>query len=110
MKERDTYFKGESDKDFVIASMKEYFYEKQEMDKFLEEIITPHIKDKNLKLVDVSCGIGHILQLLNNISPTSYYLGIDQTRYLIEEAKKLSVQKNIEFKVADAYDIPSEYE
>ena len=105
-----TYFKGEKDKEFNINSMKKYVDEKQEMDKFLEKIITPLIIGKNLKILDACCGIGHILYFLNEISSRSTFLGVDQTSYLIEEAKKLyQDKKNISFEVGDVYDLSSKY-
>jgi len=111
MDRRYTYFKGDKDKEFHIASMKKYFTEKQEIDKFLERLITPIIKSKELKILDACCGIGHISYLLSELSPRSTFLGIDQTPYLIEEAKKLcSDRKNVSFEVADIYDLPSKYQ
>lgn len=110
MDRRYTYFEGESDKDFVIASMKKYVNKKQEIDKLLEKLITPYIQDKSLKILDTCCGIGHILFVLNQMSPKSIFVGIDQTAYLIEEARKLSWDKNnISFEVVDVYDLPSKY-
>lgn len=111
MSYRYRYFKGDSDKDFIISSMRKYVKEKQEMDKFLENLISPVIKSKSYKILDACCGIGHIPYFLNEISPSSYFLGIDQTEYLIQEAKILcSNKKNIEFKVADLYDFAEEHE
>ena len=65
-----------------------YFKQKQEIDKELEKIITPLIKDKKLKILDAGCGIGHVINLLNKISPKSEFYGIDEIQYLINEAKK----------------------
>lgn len=110
VKKSKTYFQENKDKEFVISSMKKYYKKKQEMDKFLEKIITPYIEKKNLKVADVCCGLGHILHMLEKISPTSQFFGMDETRYLIEEAKKLNHnKKNINFEISDAYNIKSRY-
>lgn len=104
------YFKDEKDKEFVITSMRKYVDEKQEMDKFLEKIITPIIIGKKLKILDACCGIGHIVYFLSEISPQSTFLGVDQSSYLIEEAKKLCQdKKNISFEAGDIYSLPSNY-
>jgi len=104
------YFKGEKDKDFAIASMKKYVDNKQEIDRFLEKSITPLIKGKTLKILDACCGIGHICYFLSEISPQSTFLGVDQTLYLVKEAKRLCEdKKNISFEVDDVYNFPSKY-
>ena len=84
--------------------MKKYFKQKQEIDKELEKIISPLIKDKELKILDACCGIGHVLNLLNKISPKSDFYGVDEISYLINEAKKISINKNnLHFKVQNIY-------
>lgn len=106
MDRRYTYFKGDKDKEFEIATMKRYAEQKQEIDKLLEKLITPYIKNKGLKILDACCGIGHLSYFLSEISPKSTFFGIDQTAYLIEEARKLCRdKKNISFGVADVYDL-----
>ena len=98
------------DKAFNLSEMKKYVENKQELDKFLEKLITPFIENKSLKILDACCGIGHIIFLLNLISPGSTFMGVDQTEYYIEEARKLSMgKKNISFELGDAYDLPSKY-
>jgi ubiquinone/menaquinone biosynthesis C-methylase UbiE len=105
MTSRYQYFKEEKDKEFVIASMKKYVNEKQEIDKFLEKLISPFLNTKSLKILDACCGIGHISYFLSKINPNNEFLGIDQTDYLINEAKKLCKnEKNIEFKTIDVFD------
>src|SRR3989344_3595658 len=93
MKRQYTYFRGNKDKEFATASMKKYVEEKQEIDKFLEKLISPAIQGKNLKILDACCGVGHVLRFLSEISPESTFLGVDQTPYLIEEAKTLCQDK-----------------
>ena len=105
MNRRYQYHEEEKDKEFIIDSMKKYLVEKQELDKKLEDIITPYIESKKLQIFDPTCGIGHILYFLSKISPNSSFFGIDQTPYLIEEAKKLCGKPNIKFDVDDVYDI-----
>jgi trans-aconitate methyltransferase len=96
-----TYHKGEADKKFNVSDMERYYRDKQELDKFLEKIITPYIKDKNLQILDACCGIGHIIHYLNKISPSSNFFGIDQTSYYIEKAKELCIGDNISFEAGD---------
>src|SRR5690348_9107677 len=81
--------------------MRKYYQTKQEIDKFLEELIRPYIENQSLDIIDVCCGLGHILNILQKISPNSRLLGIDETDYLISEARILN--KNIDFKIANAY-------
>ena len=110
MKRQYTYFRGNKDKEFATASMKKYVEEKQEIDKFLEKLISPAIQGKNLKILDACCGVGHVLRFLSEISPESTFLGVDQTPYLIEEAKTLCQdKKNISFEAGDVYELPSKY-
>ena len=99
------YFQGNYDKEFNIKNMRKYLDDKQELDKFLEEIISPIITNKKLKIFDSCCGIGHISYLLSNISPESTFFGIDQSEYLIDVAKEISKnKKNLSFIVGDVSD------
>lgn len=110
MNKKYTYFKKDADKEFNIGSMKKYVENKQELDKFLEKLVSPLIQDKSLKILDACCGIGHILYFLEQISPKSSFVGVDQTAYLIEEARKLCQgKKNMSFEVGDIYDLPQKY-
>lgn len=104
------YFKGNSDKDFNIASMKKYTNAPQEIDKFFGQIISPFIKDKELKILDACCGVGHLSSFLSVLSPQSKFLGVDGASYLIEEAQMLyKDNKNLSFEVGDVYDLPNKY-
>jgi len=99
------YYDGEKDKNFNISKMQEYVKNKQELDKFLEDLISPIIINRKLKILDACCGIGHISYLLSDISPESTFLGIDQSDYLINNAKELSQNKNnLSFTVGDVSD------
>lgn len=86
--------------------MHEYIQNKQEIDKLLSKIISPIIVNKKLKILDACCGIGHICYMLSELSNESVLHGIDQSDYLIEEAKKLCKNKNnISFQIGDVYDL-----
>ena len=110
MDRRYNYHDKEKDKQFNISSMTKYLKEKHEIDKELEKIITPYIESKKLRILDACCGVGHISQFLSKISPKSEFLGIDQTSYLIDEANKLSDNKNLRFETGDIYDMSQKYE
>jgi len=110
MDRRYNYHDKEKDKQFNISSMTKYLKEKHEIDKELEKIITPYIELKKLRILDACCGVGHISQFLSKISPKSEFLGIDQTSYLIDEANKLSDNKNLRFETGDIYDMSQKYE
>ena len=104
-------FYEKHDKDFVIKSMKKYIYKKQEMDKQLENLLSPIIKDKSCKILDACCGIGHISYHLSDLSPESSFLGVDLTPFLIEEGKKIcSSKKNIVLENVDIYDLKNKYQ
>ena len=106
MSRKYKYFNGNKDKEFNITKMREYVQNKQEIDKLLLKIISPFIVNKKLKILDACCGIGHISYLLNELSAESVFFGIDQSNYLIEDAKKLCSDKNnMSFQVGDVYDL-----
>jgi len=110
MTRRYTYCSGKEDRDFVISSMKKYVEKKQELDKFLENLLKSIIDDKKLKILDASCGIAHLIYNLSSDYPNSTFYGIDQTPYLIDEAKKLcSNRNNINLQVGDIYDLPKKF-
>lgn len=109
MNRRYTYFLEDTDKESNIAEMKKYVENKQELDTFLEKLIRPFISEKSLKILDACCGIGHIIYLLKQISPRSNFIGVDQTPYLIEEARKLYEDEKISFEIGDIYDLPIKY-
>lgn len=105
-----TYARGDKDKEFVIASMKKYVDQQPEIDKFLGTLVAPLVANQRLSVLDACCGNGHLLRFLRTLSPQSSYVGIDQTPYLIEEAKSLSNgSETILFEVGDAYDLPARY-
>jgi ubiquinone/menaquinone biosynthesis C-methylase UbiE len=104
------YFDKDEDQDFNISGMKKYIYTKQEIDKELEKIISPIIKGKKLKILDACCGIGHIMNFLSEKNKESEFVGIDQTGYLIENAKKsFKDKKNLFFETGDIYKIKEKY-
>lgn len=110
MSRKYQYFEGGEDKEFNISEMKKYVNTKQEIDKALEKIISPIIQNKKLKILDACCGIGHVTNLLSEISNESQIVGIDQSGYLIKDAKKLfKDKKNVTFEVGDIYDIKEKH-
>jgi ubiquinone/menaquinone biosynthesis C-methylase UbiE len=110
MSRKYQYFEGNEDKDYNVSEMKKYVNTKQEIDKELKKIISPIIQKKELKILDACCGIGHITNLLSEISNKSEVVGIDQTEYLIKDAKKeLKNKENILFELGDIYKIKKKY-
>ncbi len=108
--EQRQHYDKEKDKKFIIESFKKCVSEKREIDKLLEKIIFPFIDSKKCNILDASCGIGYISYFLSEISKESNFIGVDQTEYLIEEAKKLCQNKlNISFEVNDISKIVSKY-
>jgi len=104
------HYDGEKDKEYIISSFKKCITEKREIDKYFETLISPFIKSKRYNILDACCGIGYISNFLSEISPESKFLGIDQTPYLIDEAKKLCKDKsNISFELDDIYNISTKY-
>jgi ubiquinone/menaquinone biosynthesis C-methylase UbiE len=110
MKRKYNYFEGDADQKFIIESMKKYVKEKQEMDKFLETLISPILEKNNQKILDACCGIGHIDYFLSELNHSNEFLGVDQTKYLIDEAKKICNKKNVRFEEGNIYDLPKKFE
>ncbi len=80
------------------------------MDKLLDTLISPYIKGKQFRILDAGCGIGHSLFFLNQLSPQSTFLGVDQTPVYIKEAKKLFGKLlNISFEVGNVEDLAKKY-
>ena len=103
---RYNYHVDDKDKEYELNSYRKCVSEKRELDIFLEELISPFIKNKTLRILDAPCGIGHISYFLSELSPQSLFFGIDQTSWMIEEAKKLCKnKKNLSFKFGDLYDV-----
>ncbi|HOP49870.1 MAG TPA: class I SAM-dependent methyltransferase [Ignavibacteriales bacterium] len=110
MEKEYKYFKEELDKDKIIASMKKYLNEKQELDKFFEKLVSPYIENKSLNVLDACCGIGHLIYHMNKLSPASKFLGVDFTDYLIEEGRKIFCGfDNVLFENMSIYDLPEKY-
>ena len=51
MSKKYQYFEGNKDKEFNISEMRKYVKTKQEIDKILERIISPVIKEKKLNFI-----------------------------------------------------------
>lgn len=80
------------------------------MDKLFEKIITPYVKSRNYEILDACCGIGQISHYLSQINNNLKITGIDQTSFLIDEAKKLWNNENIKFEIQDVYEFSKKYE
>jgi cyclopropane fatty-acyl-phospholipid synthase-like methyltransferase len=64
-----------------------------------------YISDKN-KILDYGCGNGRLVHFLKKINSKAFYLGVDVSQNLIQEAKKIHPQQNFKvisggFKEAD---------
>jgi len=106
------YFKGEKDKDFYVKSMQKYVDEKQELDKALEDMLAPYLNSGLRRILDICCGIGHLIYHLSSRFPMATFVGIDQTSYLIDEARKLCAGRSVKFfchDVLDTHFIANEY-
>ena len=80
---RYNYHIDDKDKESELNSYRKCVSEKRELDILLEELVSPFIKNKTLKILDAPCGIGHISYFLSDLSPQSTFFGIDQNlRYL----------------------------
>lgn len=111
MNQEQPYLDVKNERAFHFSEMKRYVEEKQEMDKMLEKLISPYISRKKTRILEAGCGIGHLLYWLNQMSPESIFLGVDQTPFYIDEgAKKLHEgAKNISFEVGKIEDLTSKY-
>ena len=87
MKKSYQYFKNH-EKTNVIKRMDKYKIEKPEMDKFLEEKIISKIQKKAINILDAGCGNGYLSNNISKLSPNSKIVGVDQTDYLIKEARQ----------------------
>jgi SAM-dependent methyltransferase len=110
MDDRHTYAKGDKDKAFIIGSMTKYVHQPQELDKFLRTLMAPVIQGRDLRVLDAACGIGHLSQMVAEVSPGSSYLGVDQTPYLVEQARELwSGNERATFEQGDVCSLPTKY-
>ena len=91
------YYDNEKDKEHILHEFKKPLEKKYEMDKILEKIIRPHIENKKLKVLDACCGIGQISHYLYEMNKNLHITGIDQTKFLIDEAKRLWKNDEIVF-------------
>lgn len=108
MSKQHVYHQG--DDAYAVSSMKKYFDKKQEMDKLLDVLIAPYIVNNNLQILDAGCGIGHSIYFLNELSPGSQFLGVDQTEVYIKEATKFfGSLENAKFVTANVEELPAKY-
>ncbi|OHA20379.1 MAG: hypothetical protein A2849_01215 [Candidatus Taylorbacteria bacterium RIFCSPHIGHO2_01_FULL_51_15] len=109
MKE-DAYIYDKGDREYTVAVTKRYAEKKYELDKMLEKLIAPIIKSKELRILDAGCGIGHLMAILKEQSPASMFTGVDQTAFIINEAKKLyGKETGFHFELGDIEDLPQRY-
>lgn len=102
-----SYFRGALDKKRTLRSMQKYITKKQELDKALEKLLAPILKSDASSVLDVCCGIGHLIYHLHEKFPHVQFLGIDETPYLVKEAKQLlKGAKNVRFEIGDLYNLP----
>jgi 2-polyprenyl-3-methyl-5-hydroxy-6-metoxy-1,4-benzoquinol methylase len=108
---KKTYFEGELDKEFNLESMRKYVAQKPELDKLLEKKITPYLSEGSPVVLDACCGIGHLSIAFHHQFPNASFLGVDETTYLIEEARAIGGNgKNIRFETDNLYILPKKYE
>ena len=104
------YYRNDSLKRRALASMRAYIKNKPEMDKTLERLITPYLAKGNPKVLDACCGIGHLTISLAQKFPNATFIGIDQTPFLINEAKRLSRGlENVDFRNENIYGFSEKY-
>lgn len=87
--ESEAFFRSDLDERLATGEMLKYADVKQELDKLLEAVITPHIAGTALSILDACCGVGHLTRLLATISPESELLGVDSSPRAIEHALDL---------------------
>jgi len=75
---------------------------------FLKESIKKIKKNSKIKVLDVACGTGRMLETMKNTNQSLEYYGLDMSKPLIkrlkEKAKKIGIKVNI--KLGDATEIP----
>ena len=54
------------------------------------------VYETGMKVLDVGCGAGHYLYILKQIDEKLIYIGIDQTKYSIEQAREVFEYDNLE--------------
>lgn len=105
------YFVGSEDKEFNVKSMRKYIGQKQELDKRLGELVEPILSKGSPHVLDMCCGLGHLILHLKRDFPSAVYVGVDQTPYLVEEARGLSkAVPGVSFEVGDLFKIPKRFE
>jgi ubiquinone/menaquinone biosynthesis C-methylase UbiE len=77
--------------------------------KFLSPLINEvkeKVNDKNIKILDVGCGDGVHLKVINDMDIPINFCGIDISDKVISYLNKTYDKKNVVFKVADALKLP----
>lgn len=73
----------------------------------ITEIMKNHKSDRNMKILDVGCGIGHSVNCLSDMGFDS--IGIDSSKEIIELGKKKYKNINLEVMDANNIDFPGNY-
>jgi len=115
MNQKQNIIKIYQEKDIIDIFDKErnkYLFQKDKHkieSNFLKKAINS-LKKNKIKVLDVACGTGRMLQETFSIKKDIEYYGIDTSKEIIkhlkEKAKKLGVEKNIKIKIGDAEKMP----
>ena len=68
--------------------------------------ILSRLKLNKDSLIDIGCGTGEVLNIINNTYPNTKLYGLDISKDMIKVAKKKDKSKRIEYVVGDAENIP----
>ncbi len=67
------------------------------------EVFRPYLRS-GLRVLDVGCGNGRLLDFLKEFKPAAY-VGVDQSVGLLKEAKRCHLGKNVSFKELDMMEL-----
>ena len=111
MNQKQNIIKTYQEKDIINAFDKgrnKYLFQRDKHkieSNFLKKAMNSFEKDK-IKVLDVACGTGRMLQEIFSIKKDIEYYGIDTSKEMIkhlkEKAKELGIEKNIKIKIGDA--------
>jgi len=76
----------------------------------LFKVISPNLKQKNQRILEVGCGYGRLIHFLNEYFPNQEYWGIDYIPKLISQAKaNFNDRSNVHFEVLNAMNLSKKY-
>lgn len=94
-----------------IEYQKKYSITIRESDKAIIDILKNNLlNESEVKLLDIGCSTGNLLNHLNNFFPNMNLVGGDLSKLQIESCKRNPNLKNIEFRVADITNLNCEAE